>query len=44
MCAVSAGREKNVALLLGANADVNMENENGETVLHMTKGGSTLTK
>ena len=44
MCAVSAGREKNVALLLGANADVNMENENEETVLHMTKGGSTLTK
>ena len=37
MCAVSAGREKNVALLLAAKADVNLENENGETVLHMTK-------
>ncbi|KAK8789600.1 hypothetical protein WA171_001692, partial [Blastocystis sp. BT1] len=42
MCAVSAGREKNVALLLGANADVNMENENGETVLHMTKDRSDI--
>lgn len=44
MCAVSAGREKSVELLLGANADVNMENENGETVLHMTKSAAGLTK
>ena len=38
MCAVSAGREGNVALLLEAGADVNLENENRETVIHMTRG------
>ena len=37
MCAVVAGREKNVELLLKAGADVNLENENKETVLHMTR-------
>ena len=39
MCAVSAGREETVSLLLAAVADVNMENENLETVIHMTRGG-----
>ena len=38
MCAVSAGREGSVALLLEAGADVNLENENRETVIHMTRG------
>ena len=38
MCAVSSGREENVALLLEAGADVNLENENRETVIHMTRG------
>lgn len=38
MCAVSAGRKQNVVLLLEAGANVNLENENKETVLHMTKG------
>lgn len=37
MCAVSSGRKQNVILLLEAGADVNLENENKETVLHMTK-------
>lgn len=37
MCAVSAGRKQNVVLLLEAGANVNLENENKETVLHMTK-------
>lgn len=37
MCAVSAGRIDNVVLLLDAGADVNLENENKETVLHMTR-------
>ena len=37
MCAVSAGRKQNVILLLEAGANVNLENENKETVLHMTK-------
>lgn len=37
MCAVAAGREENVRLLLQAGADVNLVNEYQETVLHMTK-------
>ena len=37
MCAVSAGRTENVSLLLQAGADPNIENENKETVLHMTR-------
>ena len=37
MCAVSSGRKQNVILLLEAGANVNLENENKETVLHMTK-------
>ena len=37
MCAVSTGRKQNVILLLEAGANVNLENENKETVLHMTK-------
>lgn len=37
MCAVSSGRFENVKILLEANADVNAEDENGETVIHKTK-------
>lgn len=37
MCAVSSGQLENVQILLKAGADVNCEDENGETVLHMTK-------
>ena len=40
MCAVLAGRKDNAALLLKAGSDVNLENENKETVIHMTKGTS----
>lgn len=37
MCAVASGRIENVQFLLEAGADVNCEDDNGETVLHMTK-------
>lgn len=37
MCAIAAGKELNAELLLKAGADVNLENENRETVLHMTR-------
>lgn len=42
MCAVSAGRIDNVVLLLDAGADVNLENENKETVLHMTRNHTDI--
>ncbi|KAK8792494.1 hypothetical protein WA588_004989, partial [Blastocystis sp. NMH] len=44
MCAVSAGREETVSLLLAAGADVNMENENLETVIHMTRDRTPILK
>lgn len=42
MCAVASGRIENVRLLLEAGADVNCEDDNGETVLHMTKSWSYI--
>lgn len=44
MCAVAAGREENVRLLLDAGADVNAVNEYKESVIHMTKGGATVSE
>ena len=38
MCAVSSGRLENTKLLIEAGANVNLEDENEETVLLMTKG------
>ena len=44
MCAVAAGREENVRLLLDAGADVTAVNEYKESVIHMTKGGATVSE
>ena len=38
MCAVSSGRLDNTKILLDAGADANLEDENQQTVLLMTKG------